>query len=489
MPDNDEWFQKTAEFAPVAIAVMDATGSTRYVNGRLAQLTHRPKESLLGPGLTSFLISDEPLLTSIRDLDKTPDEGHRYRCHVDVGTDSPRTVGVALHWLATTDHRPIGAVATIEDITERVAAEHDDPTVGDRDATTSRPVAERFDSLARTAAGIAHEFRDTLIGLLMSVPDSCATVAVDAPAIDPGDMPAPISCDVNSLIRTTVPPLVDQTPSVTLSLLLSEPPTPVCMDPAQLTEALRFLTVNAIEAMPRGGTITVVASGTAQRFGARPDCEFFQLSVMDTRTGITAGSFENPVTPCSATTAGTPWTGLGLAASYDIAERAGGWMAMTSTPDAGATVHMYIPKHVPARRAAPTDNDGIRGSGELLLVVDDDEALRTIARRLLTKAGFEVLTATGGAEALSVMQGRLFDCLVTDIAMPDIGGIDLAEKVGAVEAEMPIVFVSGFVSVSPVGTPLPDNTYSLAKPYTAEALISTICRAIRRGAAGGPGKR
>lgn len=407
MPDNEEWFQTIAEFAPVAIAVIDAAGSARYVNRRLAEIARRPRESLLGPGPTSFLAADGPLLARLRD----PEEA------------------VALHWMTDTAKRPIGAVAVIDDI------------------------ADRFDSLARTAAGIAHEFEDTLTDLLTSNPAPSAVV--------PG--PAPAGFDVNSLIRSTVPPIVAQAPSATLSLLLAEPPATVRMDPAQLAEALRFLTANAIEAMPDGGEITVVASGTANRRGG----EFCQVSVMDNGVGMTAESLEHAVEPFCTTKVGTPWAGLGLTASNGIVRRAGGRMTVTSAPGAGTTVHLHVPAHAAAERA-------------LLLIVDDDEALRAIAGRSLTRAGFEVLTATSGIEALSVIRGRTFDCLVTDIAMPDMGGIDLAEQARGVDPEMPIVFVSGFVSVAPVGGPLPDHTHTLTKPYTAEALTSAVRRAIRR---------
>jgi two-component system cell cycle response regulator CpdR len=99
---------------------------------------------------------------------------------------------------------------------------------------------------------------------------------------------------------------------------------------------------------------------------------------------------------------------------------------------------------------------------------------------LLTKAGFDVLTATDGVEALSVLADRTVDCLVTDIAMPGMGGLDLAERASVVDPAMPIVFVSGFVNVRwGPGGPLPDNAHMLTKPYTAEALISTVRRAIR----------
>lgn len=149
-------------------------------------------------------------------------------------------------------------------------------------------------------------------------------------------------------------------------------------------------------------------------------------------------------------------------------------------PGAGTIVHVYVPKHASARQTSPAGDEGIGDSGGVLLIVDDNEDLRILATRLLTKAGFEILTATGGVEALSILQDRPVDCLVTDITMPGMGGLDLAERANVVAPEMPVVFVSGFVSVPwGPGGPLPGNAHSLTRPYTAEALISTVRRAIR----------
>jgi CheY-like chemotaxis protein len=192
---------------------------------------------------------------------------------------------------------------------------------------------------------------------------------------------------------------------------------------------------------------------------------------------MAAGSLEHAVEPVFTTKVGTPWAGLGLAATHGIVSRAGGRMNIVSAPGAGTTVHIYLPEHASAQRTSSPGHGDISG---VLLIVDDNENLRVLATRLLTKAGFDVLVATGGVEALSVLRNRTVDCLVTDIAMPDMGGIDLADKAGAVDPEMPIVFVSGFVSVLPGPRgPLPVGAHSLTKPYSAEALTSAVRRAIR----------
>jgi len=440
--DNQEWFQEIADFAPVGIAVLDAVGSARYVNRRLAEITHSSPEGLLGLDLKSLLMPEN----GMPDPGEAMGEGHRYRCRIDVA-GTPCVVDVVLRWMTDDDNRQTGAVAIIDDITDQATAEH-------------HPA-----NLARMADGIAHEFDTTLTSMLTTHDD----IEHDL---------APTSFDVNDLIRATVPPVVDQEPMITLSLRLAEPPTPVHMDPTQLAEALRFLTINAIEAMPRGGAITIVTSRARKRPAALPDGEFIHISVVDNGRGMAAESLEHAIEPFFTTKVGEPWVGLGLATTYGIVNRAGGRMSLASEPGAGTTVHLYVPSREPVPPNSPHEAAGdARGT---LLVVDDNPDLRLLATRQLTQAGFEVLTASGGFEAMAILRDRTFDCLVTDIAMPDMGGIDLAESVNAVDPDMPVVFVSGFINISP-GTngPLPKNAHSLTKPYTAEALTSAIRRAIR----------
>ena len=466
MNDNEELFQEIADFAPVGIAVIDEVGSARYVNHRLAEITHRSQEGLLGLDLKSFLVPDDrmPALNP----DEAIREDHHYRCHIDVEAGSPCIVEVVLRWMTDGNNRQTGAVAIIDDVTDQVMAERRE-RAGDRHQATEacQQVAERLTSLARMAAGIAHEFDNTLTSMLTTHGHG-------------GDVPAPTSFDVNDLIRATVPPIVDQEAAITLSLRLAEPATPVHMDPAQLAEALRFLTINAIEAMPRGGEITIVVSRVTKRPAALPDGEFVHISVVDNGRGMAAESLEHAIEPFFTTKVGAPWVGLGLATTYGIVNRAGGRMSIASAPDAGTTVHVYVPSGASGGQDLPPGAEGTGDSRGTLLIVDDNHDLRILATRLLTKAGFEVLTATGGVEAMAILQDRTFDCLVTDIAMPDMGGIDLAESVSAVQPDMPVVFVSGFVNMARgPGGPLPDNAHSLNKPYTAETLASAVRRAIR----------
>jgi PAS domain S-box-containing protein len=486
--ENEEWFQEIVDFAPVGIAVIDAVGSARYVNRRLAEITHRSPEGLLGLDLRSFLVPDDRMPTF--NPDETVREGHQYRSHVDVAAGSPCIVEVVLRWMTDDDNHHTGAVAVIDDITAQVMAELRERAGGRHRATEGcRPVTARLASLAHMAAGIAHEFDNTLASMLSARGDSEGGRAVPhrrtgptshPPAVRGGDAPARTGFDVNDLIRATVPPMVDRENAVTLSLRLAEPPIPVHMDPVQLAEVLRFLTINAIEAMPRGCTITILASRATNRPAALPGGEFAHISVVDNGRGMAAEALEHAIEPFFTTKVGAPWVGLGLATTYGIVNRAGGRMSISSAPGAGSTVHVYVPSRVAGQQGAPPGDGRVGDSRGTLLVVDDNQDLRTLATRLLTDAGFEVMTANGGVEAMAILHDRAFDCLVTDIAMPGMGGIDLAERVHAANPDMPVVFVSGFVNIAwGPGGPLPDDAHSIAKPYTPEALTAAVRRALR----------
>jgi two-component system, cell cycle sensor histidine kinase and response regulator CckA len=164
-----------------------------------------------------------------------------------------------------------------------------------------------------------------------------------------------------------------------------------------------------------------------------------------------------------------------------LLSQAGGRITHVDT-ETETIVHIHVPEQASAQRTSSPADEGTSDSRGTLLIVDDNESARILATRMLTKAGFEVLTATDGVEALAVLRGRSVDCLMTDIAMPGMGGLDLAERARSVDPGMPVVFVSGFVSVPRgPGGPLPDNAHSVTKPYTAEALVSAVHRAIRCG--------
>ncbi len=489
MNDDTESFREIADFAPVGIAVIDSGGSTRYVNRRLAEITHRSRDRLLGLDLNSLLVRQDGM--SGLDPDETVREAMRYRCHLDAeGGGPPCVVDVVLRWMTDRDNRQTGAVAIIDDITDRMVAEHREHSGHHHEATRAREeVTDRLAGLARMAAGIAHEFDDTLAGMLaahsgtehgQAMTGGTTGLESHPPDADHGDVPDSSTVDVNDLIRATVPPIVDQEAAITVSLRLSEPPAPVDMNPEHLAEALRYLTINAIEAMPRGGEITIVASRATNRPAALPEGEFVHISVVDNGRGMAADSLEHAIEPFFTTKVGQPWVGLGLATTYGIVNQAGGRMSITSVPDEGTTVHVYVPSGTSTRQSPPPGGEGTGESRKTLLVVDDNQDLRILATRLLTKAGYEVLTAAGGVEAMTILRDRTFDCLITDIAMPDMGGIDLAESVRAVAPDMPVVFVSGFVNIRwGPGGPLPDNAHSIAKPYTPEALSSAVRRAIR----------
>jgi PAS domain S-box-containing protein len=489
--DSRRLFQEMADFAPVGIAVIDPAGSARYANRRLAEMTHRSQEDLLGVDLKSVLIPEDRAPTP--EPDRNRRAGRYYRCHTDVEAGARRTVEVVLRWVTDDDHRPTGAVAVIDDSTDGVT---DGVTTGDRERAADRhhaprtrqQVTERLARLARMAAGIAHEFDDTLTGMLTTPGDAGSGHAVThrttGPASRPppaghDDLPVPTDFDVNDLIRTTVAPTVEREPAVTLSLRLAEPSATVHMDPAQLAEALRLLTTNAVEAVSSGGTITIVASRARSRPTAPREGEFVHVAVVDNGHGMAAESLEHAIEPFFTTKVGPPWVGLGLATTYGVVNQAGGRMSIASTPGAGTTVHVYVPSAERVRQDPPpgADTDHSRGT---VLVVDDNQDLRSLATRVLTSTGFEVLTATGGADAMTLLRNRPFDCLVTDITMPDMGGVELAATANAVDAHLPVVYVSGFVNMPwGAGGPLPADAHSLTKPYSSQTLVSAVRRAIR----------
>ena len=254
------------------------------------------------------------------------------------------------------------------------------------------------------------------------------------------------------------------------------------------------LAVNARDAMPAVGTLTIAVRDLRSIDPDRPDTDltqgpFVRISVSDTGTGMDEETLTRIFDPFFTTKSPGKGVGLGLSTVFSIVAEAGGQVQVESTPGAGSTFHVDLPRVGTAlqprfRRRTRTAAEA-RGKGVLLLV-DDDSAVREYARRSLEGAGYTVLTSAGSALALrtSAAWGEAIDVLVTDIVMPDIHGPELAARIRERRPAIGVVFLSGDAA----GGPGPGETgwpgEFLAKPFSVDAL----CRAVGR-ALGSSGRR
>jgi CheY-like chemotaxis protein len=257
----------------------------------------------------------------------------------------------------------------------------------------------------------------------------------------------------------------------------------VLADPGQLEQVLVNLVVNARDAMPNGGTLTIAtanrqldATDETRGNGVRPG-GYVTLSVRDTGVGMDVPTQARIFDPFFTTKEAGKGTGLGLSTVYGIVEQSGGHIAVESAPGQGATVTIFLPRHEPSPGAAAPgqpDRRGLPTGNETLLLVEDEAAVRSSARRLLERHGYEVVEARHGRDALRILDegGRRIDLVITDLVMPEMGGREMVERVRAHYPAMKVLFMSGYSerAVTSDGS-MPPGTGFVEKPFTVEQLI------------------
>jgi PAS domain S-box-containing protein len=254
----------------------------------------------------------------------------------------------------------------------------------------------------------------------------------------------------------------------------------VKIDPAQLEQVIMNLAVNARDAMPQGGTLTIETANVWQapvdvlRDGAMAAGPLVRLTVQDTGLGMDEETLSRIFEPFFTTKELGKGTGLGLSTVYGIITQSGGTIRASSDPGRGSTFTIYLPRVAPARGVvqAPAAAASALPGSETILLVEDERVVRQFVREILAMSGYQVLEAGSGDEALRLCesyQGPIH-LLLTDIVMPGMRGTRLAELAVGVRRQMKVVFMSGYVKDSEVvlGSPF------LHKPFTPGALARTM---------------
>jgi CheY-like chemotaxis protein len=248
------------------------------------------------------------------------------------------------------------------------------------------------------------------------------------------------------------------------------------------------LAVNARDAMPRGGTLTIniePVTVDANYIEKRPDARtgyFLRLRVADTGTGMDSATQGHIFEPFFTTKEVGKGTGLGLATVYGIVKQHEGWIEVNSEPGKGATFDVFFPAS--EQSIAPEKTEGsadtsIKGGSETILIVEDEAILREMACDILKNCGYRLLEAATGKEALELWRKRAsdIDMLLTDMVMPEgISGVDLAERLLADRPDLKILFTSGYSSTE-INAELLSRSQArfLQKPYSH----TTLGRAVR----------
>ena len=297
----------------------------------------------------------------------------------------------------------------------------------------------------------------------------------------------PVTVDLNLVVEETAAmlrPLLGAT--LHLVTLPAPSPAPVFADRTQLEQVLVNLALNARDAMPDGGTLTIEVGVRAASHGAMSSPATVVLEVTDTGSGMTPEVAARIFEPFFTTKPLGQGTGLGLATVHGIVQQSGGTVRVRTAPGTGTTFTVTLPLADPVAVTANPVSDTVahRAAGTVLLV-EDEEAVRTIAQRILQRAGYRVLTARHGADALRTLaeSSENVDVLLSDVAMPEMGGVELARLAAERSPTIRIVLMSGYANAD-VGTIGKGGVVHgfLAKPFTAPALLDALREVVEDAA-------
>jgi PAS domain S-box-containing protein len=402
------------------------------------------------------------------------------------------------------DDEVIGAIIVNQDITERHAAEE-----ALRQSEQQLRQAQKMEAVGQLAGGIAHDFNNLLTGIL----SYCDLILQEIRGGDPiradleqirhaGLRAAGLTRQLLAFSRRQVlqPRVLSLNSTVAeldgmlrrllaADIMLESELDPalgyVLADPGQIEQVLVNLVVNARDAMPRGGRVRIAtanvrlaAEGEERPNGVRPGV-YVALSVTDTGVGMDLQTQARIFEPFFTTKEPGKGTGLGLSTVYGIAQQSGGHVTVESAPGQGATFTVYLPRHDAAAAAIPARHDrrSLPGGRETILLVEDEAAVRSSARRLLERYGYTVMEARHGADALRMVEegGPEVDLVLTDLVMPEMGGRELVERLRARRPTLKVLYMSGYTekAITADGI-MPPRTGFVEKPFTVEQLLRRL---------------
>jgi two-component system, cell cycle sensor histidine kinase and response regulator CckA len=424
------------------------------------------------------------------------------------GTDFP--IEIMLSPLESAEG--ILVTAAIRDISVRKAAEN------------QLLQAQKLESIGRLAGGIAHDFNNILFAIhgyaelltqdlartnrtrfdpdsaLLSVQaisdaaERAATLTGQLLAFSRQQVVTMKVLDINEAV-TTIQPMLNQLIGENMGLTVKLDPGAghIRADAGQIDQIIVNLVVNARDAMPEGGTVTIETGNvsfderyTMEHFAVAPG-PYVLLAVSDTGVGMDSATREHIFEPFFTTKDVGRGTGLGLATTYGIVHQAGGHVWLYSEPGHGATFKLYFPsvdatvEQRPPVPATPTIGVGTA------LVVEDDPSVRHMTTQLLQRAGYDVLAVADGIEAIaSAERAERIDVLVTDVVMPNLSGIELAERMMDSYPLMGVVLISGYTAETlDLERVTAEGATFVSKPISSNQLLRAVLEAVasRRAAA------
>ena len=361
--------------------------------------------------------------------------------------------------------------------------------------------SHRMEAVGKLAGGIAHDFNNLLTvirgygsmaesraedpGLrddlreILRAAERAADLTAQLLAFARRGPRSPQEVELDGVVaglRTMLHRLIGE--DIVLTIQTGAGPATVRIDPAQLEQVIVNLVVNARDAMPAGGRLTLETARRERDAATDPDLPpglYASLTVSDTGSGMDPRTLERIFEPFFTTKEPGKGTGLGLATVYGVVEQAGGRIFVDSEPGKGARFTVLLPTMETA--AIVTDRD-VRGAPRsTIMLVEDEPAVRRLARSVLEREGYRVLEAEDGRQALELIErhGVRFDLLLTDVIMPHLNGPELVSRLGTLRPDLRVMYISGYTDSRLVAGGLAKtNVTILHKPFLPEDLARKV---------------
>jgi nitrogen-specific signal transduction histidine kinase/ActR/RegA family two-component response regulator len=409
---------------------------------------------------------------------------------------------IEAHWTLVKDDQgqPRSVLAINTDITDRKKLE----------AQLYR--AQRMESIGTLASGIAHDLNNVLspillaVGMLKQQPRSAGEMKMlnllESSAQHGADLVRQVlsfargvegqrqTVDVSRIVNELEKMIRDTfDPKIRLSVEMPKELWPISGDPTELHQSLLNLCVNARDAMPNGGRLQLTLANVildeqyATMHAQAKAGPYVMIKVSDTGSGISPSIRERIFDPFFTTKEVGKGTGLGLATVQAVVKSHGGFLNLYSEEGTGTVFTLYFPglEGISAAQAGTMEVKLPRGQGEVVLVIDDEAAVRTITQQTLEAFGYRVLLAEDGAEALSIyVQNRdEIAVVLTDMMMPIIDGYSTIQALMRINSQVKIIAASGLASHDMVSKAMSAGVkHFIPKPYSAETLLQTLAEAI-----------
>jgi PAS domain S-box-containing protein len=495
------------------ILVFDASNRHRMFNRRFREMWGIPAElptSGADDSVRAYVASQtadpDAFLARVRQLMENREE----RCEDEVLLKDGRVFERYTTPMHAPDGGYVGRLWYLRDVSERRQAEAHRVRLEQQVR-----VSQKLEAVGTLAGGIAHDFNNLLVVILNYTQFALQALVEGDPmradlievhrageraaaltrqllAFSRKQLLSPARLDLNA-VASGLEKMLRRIVGEDIELVTQFAPNlgQVMADAGQLEQVLMNLVVNARDAMPQGGRLTIatvnveLGSGDARDGVDVKPGPYVQLTVTDSGCGMDAETMARVFEPFFTTKEKGRGTGLGLSTTYGIVKQSGGYVWVASEPGRGTTFTIQLPRTSSGETASmspPPASAGARGS-ETILVVEDEAALRDIVRRALEGAGYRVLTAADGDEALLAGQYRPggIDLLLTDVVMPHMGGRRLAQELARVRPALRVLYMSGHddEAIAKHGVIEP-GTDLLGKPFSAAQLVARVRAALDR---------